>query len=68
MKVINEGRVADVIYVDFSKAFDKLSHGGLFQKIKMNGIHDDLVIWIPNWFIHRRQSCGGRAFVLAGGF
>eukprot|EP00061_Rhincodon_typus_P006066 g26304.t1 len=37
-RVIDEGRAVDV-YMDFSNAFDKVSHGRLIQKIKMRGIH-----------------------------
>eukprot|EP00061_Rhincodon_typus_P009599 g33229.t1 len=32
-------RVADVIYMDFSKAFDKVLHSRLAQKIKLHRIH-----------------------------
>eukprot|EP00061_Rhincodon_typus_P010730 g35247.t1 len=54
--VINEGRAVDVIYMDFSKAFDKVPHLRLIQKIKMHGIHGDLAAWIQNWFADRRQK------------
>eukprot|EP00061_Rhincodon_typus_P016653 g44980.t1 len=46
-KVIDEGRAVDVVYVDFSKAFDKDPHGRLIQ-IRMHGIHVDLAAWIQN--------------------
>eukprot|EP00061_Rhincodon_typus_P008823 g31774.t1 len=55
MKVINEGTAVDVIYIDFSKAFDKVPHGRLIQKIKIHGIHGDLAVWIQNWLAHTRQ-------------
>eukprot|EP00061_Rhincodon_typus_P012584 g38412.t1 len=38
-KVINEDGAVDVVYVDFNKAFDKVPHGRLIQKIKTHGIH-----------------------------
>eukprot|EP00061_Rhincodon_typus_P011640 g36813.t1 len=53
-KVINEGRAVDVVYMDFSKAFDKGPYGMLIQKIKMLGIHDNFA-WIQNWLAHKRQ-------------
>lgn len=31
-------------------------HGRLTQKIKMHGIHSDLIIWIQNWLTHRIQK------------
>eukprot|EP00061_Rhincodon_typus_P007818 g29885.t1 len=55
MKVIDEGRAADVVYMEFSKAFDKVPHGRLIQKIKIHGIHGDLAAWIQDWLAHRRQ-------------
>eukprot|EP00061_Rhincodon_typus_P007698 g29660.t1 len=42
-KVIDEGRAVDVVDTDFSKAFDKVPHGRLIQKIKMHGIYDRVV-------------------------
>ena len=30
-KMIDEGRAVDVLYMDFSKAFDKAPHGRLVQ-------------------------------------
>eukprot|EP00061_Rhincodon_typus_P011342 g36280.t1 len=38
-KVIEECRAVDVVYVDFSQAFNKVPYGRLIQKIKMRGIH-----------------------------
>jgi len=29
MKMIDEGKAVDVVYMDFSKAFDKVPHAGL---------------------------------------
>lgn len=43
------------VYMDFSKALDKVPHEILIQKkkIKMYRIHNYLVIWILNWLMHR---------------
>eukprot|EP00061_Rhincodon_typus_P005168 g24376.t1 len=38
-KVVDEATVVDVVYMDFSMAFNKVPHGRLIQKIKMHGIH-----------------------------
>eukprot|EP00061_Rhincodon_typus_P010033 g34001.t1 len=56
MRVIGEGRAMDVVYIDFTKAFDKVPHGRLIQEIKLHGIHGDLAIWIQNLLGHRRQK------------
>eukprot|EP00061_Rhincodon_typus_P002486 g17699.t1 len=37
-KMIAEGKAVDVVYMDFSKAFDKVPHGRLVQKVKSHGI------------------------------
>ena len=51
----DKGRAVDVVYMDFSKAFDKVPHGRLVQKIKSHGIRGELARWIQNWLGHRRQ-------------
>ena len=50
-----EGRAVDVVYMDFSKAFDKVPHGTLVQKVKLHGIRGELARWIQNWLGQRRQ-------------
>eukprot|EP00061_Rhincodon_typus_P008190 g30596.t1 len=37
-KMTDDGKVVDVIYMDFSRAFDKVPHGRLLQKVKLHGI------------------------------
>lgn len=38
MKMINENRAVDIVYMDFSKAFEKVTSKRLVQKIKLPGI------------------------------
>ena len=54
-KEVDKGKAVDVVYMDFSKAFDKVPHGRLLQKIRMHGIEGDLAVWIENWLADRRQ-------------
>lgn len=42
----------DVVYIDFSNAFDNVP---LIQKIEMHGINSELVIWIQNCRTDRRH-------------
>ena len=52
-KMIDEGRAVDVVYMDFSKAFDKVPHGRLMQKVKSHEIRGELARWIQNWLSQR---------------
>ena len=39
----------DLIYLDFSKAFDKVPYFRLFKKLESHGIRGKLLDWIRNW-------------------
>ena len=54
IKEIDEGRTVDVFYMDFSKAFDKLPHERLIQKVMRHGISGTLAVWIKNWLKGRK--------------
>ncbi|XP_060710826.1 uncharacterized protein LOC132835701, partial [Hemiscyllium ocellatum] len=54
-KEVDEGKAVDVVYMDFSKAFDKVPHGRLMLKLRRYGIEDTLEVWIRNWLAGRRQ-------------
>ena len=49
-KCVDEDRAVDVVYMDFSKAFDKVPHGRLMKKVRRCGIEGHLADWISNWF------------------
>lgn len=53
--ILEEGKSIDVVYLDFSKAFDKVSHSKLIAKLSVVGIHPRLISWI-------REFLSGRAF------
>ena len=55
-KTIQAGKGIDIVYLDFRKAFDSVSHGKLLSKLWSVGIRGDL--W--NWFrayLNNRQQC-----------
>lgn len=54
-KGIDEGRAIDIVFMDFSKTFDKDLHGRLVCKVGSHGIQDELPSWIQNWSCGRRQ-------------
>ncbi|PKU43583.1 rna-directed dna polymerase from mobile element jockey- hypothetical protein [Limosa lapponica baueri] len=52
---IDEGRAVDVVYLDFSKAFDTVSHSILIDKLRKCGLEEWTVRWIENWLQDRAQ-------------
>jgi len=45
---VDEGRAVDVVYLDFSKAFDTVSHNILIGKLRKYGLDEWSVGWIDN--------------------
>ena len=56
----------DVIYLDFQKALDKVSHTKLIVKMKRYGVSGEIVRWVGNWLTGRRQSVDQRSCVGMG--
>ncbi|XP_072024985.1 uncharacterized protein [Amphiura filiformis] len=52
---LDSGLQTDLILLDFSKAFDKVSHLRLLHKLKYYGIHGSLLTWIGNFLQGRVQ-------------
>ena len=46
----------DVIYLDFSKAFDKVDHKILMKKVKQFGIEGKIYTWLENFLTNRYQQ------------
>ena len=57
-EIIDRGNSVDVIYLDFAKAFDKVSHKRLLKKLVCHGISGNVGRWIENWLSGRRQRVG----------
>jgi len=53
---MQNGSQTDVIVMDFSKAFDKVSHYLLTQKLQRYGIQGNTNRWIQNWLSNRKQT------------
>lgn len=53
----------DSIYTDFSKAFDKVSHSILIQKLSRYGIHGSLLRWIASYICNRSQMVAIKGFL-----
>jgi retron-type reverse transcriptase len=52
---IKNGHSVDLVLLDFAKAFDKVSHAKLIQKLKAYGIDGILVKWIESFLTGRKQ-------------
>jgi len=52
---VDEGRAMDVVYLDFSKAFDTVSHNILLGKLRKCGLDEWSVKWIENRLNGRAQ-------------
>ncbi|PKU48833.1 rna-directed dna polymerase from mobile element jockey- hypothetical protein [Limosa lapponica baueri] len=52
---VDEGRAVDVVYLNFSKAFDTVSHNILIGKLRMCGLDEWTVRWIENRLNGRAQ-------------
>ena len=45
----------DVIYLDFSKAFDKDPHQRLLLKLQAHGVEGKVLSWVKAWLSNRKQ-------------
>uniref|UniRef100_A0A669QA98 Reverse transcriptase domain-containing protein n=1 Tax=Phasianus colchicus TaxID=9054 RepID=A0A669QA98_PHACC len=52
---VDGGKAVDVVYLDFSKAFDTVSHNILITKLRKCGIDEWTVRWVENWLTGRAQ-------------
>ncbi|TRZ25772.1 hypothetical protein HGM15179_001358 [Zosterops borbonicus] len=47
--LVDAGRAVDVVYLDFSKAFDTVSHSTLLDKLASLGLDRSTLCWVRNW-------------------
>ena len=55
-EIVDRGKAADIFYLDFAKAFDKVPKARLIQKLRTKGISGNILNWIENWLTDRTQS------------
>ena len=53
---MENGKQTDILVMDFSKAFDKVSHSLLLHKLHHYGIQGELNSWIQNFLSNRKQA------------
>ncbi|KAK4816123.1 hypothetical protein QYF61_011359 [Mycteria americana] len=54
-RLVDEGKAVDVVYLDFSKAFDTVSHSILLGKLAAHGLDGCTLRWVRNWLDGRAQ-------------
>ncbi|KAK4818083.1 hypothetical protein QYF61_005660 [Mycteria americana] len=54
-RLVDEGKAVDVVYLDFSKAFDTVSHSILLEKLAAHGLDGCTLCWVKNWLGGRAQ-------------
>ena len=50
-----EGKAVDVVYLDFSKAFDAVSHSILLEKLAAHGLNGRTLCWVKNWMAGTKE-------------
>ena len=52
---LNKGGQCDVLFLDFSKAFDKVPHAHLYQKLSHYGARGPILSWLKAFLTDRSQ-------------
>ncbi|RMB92866.1 hypothetical protein DUI87_30760 [Hirundo rustica rustica] len=54
-RLVDAGKAVDVVYLDFSKAFDTVSHSVLLDKLAAHGLDRSILRWVRNWLDGQAQ-------------
>ena len=49
IRLVDEGQAVDVVYLDFSKAFDTVPHNILVEKLAAHGLDGCMLRWVKHW-------------------
>ena len=55
-KAYDEGTLNDILYLDFSKAFDVISHSKFIHKLKYFNFCNPAVSWLAAFLLDRTQA------------
>ncbi|PKU42957.1 rna-directed dna polymerase from mobile element jockey-like [Limosa lapponica baueri] len=47
--LVHEGRAVDVVYLDFTKVFDIISHSTFLEKLAAHGLDGCTLHWVKKW-------------------
>ena len=53
--LVDAGRAVGVVYMDFSQAFDTVSHSTLLEKLAVRGLDRSTLCWVRNWLDGQAQ-------------
>ena len=56
ISLMEQHQNVDVVYLDFSKAFDKVDHNIVLAKAHNMGVQGKLLDWIREFLTNRKQS------------
>ena len=48
-RLVDKGKAVAVVYLEFSKAFDMVSHSILLGKLAAHGLDRYTLLWVRNW-------------------
>lgn len=60
---MENGKQIDAIFTDFSKAFDRIDHTILLQKLYFSGIHGNLYRWFTSYINNRTQAIAINGYI-----
>ena len=55
-EALDDGEDVGIVFLDLSKAFDKVWHKGVLFKLMRKGISGNLLKWISS-YLHQRVQC-----------
>jgi hypothetical protein len=53
--MLDAGKDVDIVYLDYAKAFDKVPHARLIDKLRALGVDGKVAAWVKEWLNNRRQ-------------
>ena len=59
LETLVNGYVVDTIYLDFAKAFDRVPHQRLHEKLESYGVTGNILNWIKAFLSRRSQVVRG---------
>ena len=67
LEALGEGHSFDTVYLDFSKAFDKVDHGILLRKLHALGVGGYILRWVHSFLSNREQAVAVEGCISAYG-